>query len=83
MKYIEFATRPEIQAALFKIQTLGPVNRRAFEHLSPERARQLPSHPDNLKRAILINPEWLAQRDASGKSNVEKNVEMWNEFASK
>lgn len=80
MRFIEFATRPEIQAALVEIQPLGPVNMRAFEHLSDERARVLPSYPDNLKKQILLNAEFWSAKDASGKSNLEKNTELWNKF---
>ena len=80
MKFIEFATRPEIQAALVKVQTLGPVNKRAFEHLSDQRARMLPSHPDHLGKQVLLSAEFWAATDSSGKSNIERNAELWNEF---
>ncbi|MBM3524882.1 MAG: ABC transporter substrate-binding protein [Alphaproteobacteria bacterium] len=81
MKFIEFATRPEIQAALVKTQALGPVNRKAFEHLTKERAASLPSHPDHLSKQILLSADYWASTDASGKSNIEKNAELWNRYS--
>jgi putative spermidine/putrescine transport system substrate-binding protein len=78
VKFIEFASRPEPLAALAKRQPLGPVNRRSFEFLPTERARMLPSYPENLAKQVFLNAEWWATTDASGKSNIEKNNEMCN-----
>lgn len=58
MKFIEFATRPEIQAALVKIQPLGPVNLKTFDYLTEDEARILPSHPDHLDKQVLLNAEF-------------------------
>lgn len=80
MKFIEFATRPEIQAALVKIQPLGPVNLKAFEHLTEAEGRALPSHPENLKQQVILDAGFWASAASDGKSNIEKNQEMWNRF---
>ena len=80
MKFIEFATRPEIQAALVKVQPLGPVNLKAFDHLEDAHARTLPSHPENLKKQVFLSADFWAASDSDGKSNIEKNQEMWNRF---
>ncbi|WP_407151128.1 ABC transporter substrate-binding protein [Bradyrhizobium sp. ORS 86] len=77
-KFIEFASRPESQAGVIKYQVLGPLNRRAFELIPPERAKLLPTYPENLAHAIKLNPAWWAETDASGKTNLEKNNAMWN-----
>nr|NIS43691.1 ABC transporter substrate-binding protein [Desulfuromonadales bacterium] len=81
MKFIEFATRPEIQAAMVELQLLGPVNLKSFDHLSQERAEQLPSYPANLEKQVFLNADFWASSDAEGKSNVEKNQEMWNRWS--
>ena len=81
MKFIEFATRPEVQAALVKTQALGPVNLKAFDHLDPARAKVLPSYPENLKKQVFLNADWWSKSDASGKSNLQKNQEMWNRWS--
>lgn len=81
MKFIEYATRPEVQAAMVKLQLLGPVNLKAFDHLSQERAKALPSYPDNLKKQVFLSADFWASKDESGKSMVEKNQEMWNRWS--
>ena len=81
MKFIEFATLPEIQAAMVELQLLGPVNLKAFDHLSPERAEKLPSYPANLEKQVFLSADFWASTDADGKSMVEKNQEMWNRWS--
>jgi len=81
MKFIEYATRPEIQADMVKLQLLGPVNLKAFDHLSQERAQALPSYPENLKKQVFLSADFWASTDENGKSMVEKNQEMWNRWS--
>ncbi len=80
LKFIEFVSRPEPLAELCKVQLLGPANRRAFDFMPVERARMLPSYPENLQKQVLLNPMWWAETDASGKTNLERNNELWNRF---
>ncbi len=80
MKFIEFATRPEIQAALVQIQPLGPVNIAAFEHIPADVAAELPSAPDNLAQQVVLNAAWWAEVGEDGKTNLERNAEMWAAF---
>lgn len=83
MKFIALASRAEPLANLCKQLPFGPVNHRSFEFMTPEQARRLASYPDNLRKQVWINAEWWAKTDASGKSNVEKNLEMWNAWITK
>jgi putative spermidine/putrescine transport system substrate-binding protein len=80
MKFIEFATRPEIQAALVQLQPLGPVNLAAFEHVPEDVAVTLPSHPENLDKQVVLNAAWWAETGEDGQSNLERNAEMWNRW---
>ena len=57
----------------FKLYDLIPV----------ERARILPGHPANIDSLVFINAKWWAQKDESGKSNMVKNIEMWNRWVLK
>jgi putative spermidine/putrescine transport system substrate-binding protein len=77
-KFIEFASRPEIQAAFVKLQALGPLNKKAFDMIPEDRAKLLPTYPDNLAKAVALDSVWWAKKDASGKSNLAINNAMWN-----
>ena len=81
MKFIEFATRPEIQAAMVELQLLGPVNLKAFDHLPAERAEKLPSFPANLEKQVFLGAEFWAAAGDDGVSNVEKNQKMWDRWS--
>jgi putative spermidine/putrescine transport system substrate-binding protein len=79
-KFIEFATRADRQAAFFQAFPEGPTNRNAFKLLPDELGRKLPSHPDNVAKALPINAQWYNERGADGKSNAERMRERWNEW---
>lgn len=83
LKFIEYASRAESQARFVKLQALGPLNKKAFQMIPPERAKLLPTYPENLEKSIPLSAEWWAETDSSGKSNLEKNLEMWNDFSLK
>lgn len=78
LKYIEFASRPEIQAALATRFLAGPLNKKAVELIPVDRAKLLPSYPENKAKTVASNPAWWAEKDTSGKSNVEINDLLWN-----
>jgi putative spermidine/putrescine transport system substrate-binding protein len=80
VKFIEFATRGDRGAALAKLQPVGPVSKSSFDMLPPERAAILPGNPSNVGKLVFINSAWWAATDASGKTNIERNVEMWNKW---
>ncbi|MEX3950635.1 ABC transporter substrate-binding protein [Paraburkholderia sp. EG287A] len=79
LKFIEFASRAEPLAALCRAVPYGPPNRRSLDLLPAEIARQLPTHPDNLKLQFKLNAEWWAQR-SQGRTNLERNTDMWNNW---
>lgn len=77
-KFIEFASRPESQAALAQLFVIGPLNKKAFDLLPSERAKLLPTYPENLAKTALMSRGWWAQKESSGKSNRDINNAMWN-----
>jgi len=77
-KFIEFASRAESQAALAKRYVVGPLNKRAFDFIPPDRAMLLPTYPENKAKTIPVDPTWWAKKNASGKSNLEVNNALWN-----
>jgi putative spermidine/putrescine transport system substrate-binding protein len=81
MEFLRFTIRPDIQAAMARLQPLGPSNAKAFEFLSPERARQLPTYPENLDKQIYVDATFWAATNEAGKSNTDRNAELWSRFA--
>ena len=82
MKFIDFATKAEQQAAWAKLIPFGPTNKRAITLLTDERARKLINYPEYLPKMVAVNEDWWKQKDArTGKTNVERNLDMWNVFS--
>ena len=80
MRFLAFASQAEHQANFAKLAPWGPVNRDAFKFIPPERAAQLPTAPQNMKTAFLSKGEWWAQKDSSGRTNLERYVRAWNSW---
>lgn len=57
-KFVQFCMRPEQQAIYSSIVANGPSNKRAFEHLSAERAAILPTSPENFKGLAKLDSAW-------------------------
>ncbi|MBA7689554.1 Spermidine/putrescine-binding periplasmic protein [subsurface metagenome] len=70
-KFLAFASRPKGQAVHAKLLAYGPVNRAAFDLLSTEEARKLPSYPENKNKQFMMNGKWY-------RNNAEKVIELWN-----
>jgi putative spermidine/putrescine transport system substrate-binding protein len=79
-KFIEFASRPESQAAFVKLQVLGPLNKKALDLIPEARVKLLPTYPENMAKTIPVNASWWINKDASGKSHLESNNALWNEW---
>ena len=81
VRFIEFASQPEPQAAFAKLQLYGPTNTKAFDLIPEERAALLPGSPAIADKQIWVDFDfWAAIDEATGMSNVEKNVSIWNEW---
>ena len=73
MKCLEFHLQAKNQAEHALGINYGPVNMRAFEYIPPERARGLPSSPENLKKQFVIDNKWHGE-------NMNKVIEDWNNW---
>ena len=79
MKFLSYLSKnPEAHARLAAIMPVGPVIKRSVELLDARTASLIPNSPDNLKRAVIYNRGYWAQRGPSGKTNVEEYVARWN-----
>jgi putative spermidine/putrescine transport system substrate-binding protein len=66
MKVINVMLDPKNQATAASMIDYGPVNPKAFETgiIPSDRAKRLPSAPENLKQQALLDPAWYATDDA-------------------
>jgi putative spermidine/putrescine transport system substrate-binding protein len=75
-RFIDFASRADRQAAFSNTFPLGPVNRRAFENISSERAQQLNTSPENFRKQLLLSAQYWAD-------NEQAVVERFNQWLGK
>jgi len=71
MKFIAWSTQPKPQAAIANEIPYGPVNQKAFEFISAQAAKDMPTAPENAKRQLMVDPVWWGEH-----RNVL--VERWN-----
>ena len=75
-KVLEFASRPEQQAALAK-HAIGTVNKEALALLSPAELAHMPSAPANFGLQSQLRPdEWL-KPGKQGKTVYDDNLARW------
>ena len=79
-KLLAFVARPESQARMAEIIAYGPPNKKAFDHIKPEVAKNLPTNPAYRDNMILKDDAWWVAEGAPGKSNRELVIEKWEEW---
>ena len=63
-RLVKFFARPDRQAARAIVLGSAPSNPKALATVPPDRARQLPTAPENLSRMLASNDDWwLASRE--------------------
>lgn len=80
MRFIQYISSAKAQAEFFAIYPNGPTNNGAFKYLTAEQAAKLPTSPEYFSKEIVVNAEWWAATDGSGKTNRDKVVERWNKW---
>jgi len=60
MEVINYVIQDEVQERLLPIGTYGPVSSAAAAKATPEQARFMVTHPDNVANAVLYNDEEVA-----------------------
>ena len=71
MLFIAFASQADRQAEFARQIPYGPLNTKAFTHLSKEDAAQLPTAPDNLKIQLSSDSEWWGK-------HLNQMEDRWN-----
>ena len=72
-KLMDFALRPESQAAIFSRQIRGPSNRKALELMSPEVLAKVPNSAEHMATGFRRNALWWNE-------NLEKVGQRWAEW---
>jgi putative spermidine/putrescine transport system substrate-binding protein len=84
MKFIAFTSMAKQQAAMSNAFPYGAVNKHAYKLISPSRAKELPSSPENAKKQFVFNVEWWTEiNPATGKTNLETSKLMWDKWVLK
>lgn len=76
VKFVNAALDPEIQANFPAYIDYGPANPAAYDtgKITPERAAELPSSPENAAMQVLISTEWWASAEG------DDAMARWAEF---
>ena len=72
-KFVRFCMRPEQQAIYSNIVANGPTNTKAFEFISPERSKILPTSAENVKGLQMSDAVWWAANIAP----VQERFQDW------
>lgn len=70
-QFIKFCANAKRQAEFVSKLSYGPTNPKAYDYIPKERARYLPTAPDNLKRMVQSSTEWWGK-------NKEAAIERFN-----
>jgi len=58
MKFINYASQAKPQADLLTVMPYGPANTKAFDYMTEDFAKSLPTHEENLPLQFLIDSQW-------------------------
>ena len=86
MKFIAFASRAQVQAALAEKFPYGPANLEAAKYVKPETRPKLNTSPENFKKQVMINWDWYIAKnlDPTGeKQNRQILMDEWQSWVLK
>ena len=72
-EFVKFCADPERQAAYTSKLAYGPTNPKAYDYISAERAKFLPTAPDNFARMMLADQAWWGEH----KEEAERRFNEW------
>jgi putative spermidine/putrescine transport system substrate-binding protein len=73
MKFIRFTANAKRQAEFVAKLAYGPTNPKAYDYISKERAKFLPTAPENFKLMVPSNNDWWGK-------NKEQAIERFNNW---
>lgn len=72
-QFVRFCSDPKAQALFTEILAYGPTNLDAYQTIPAERAKVLPTSPDNLKQMTIANEGWWS----ANRSKVSERFNSW------
>lgn len=72
-EFIAFTRDPQRQAAFTDDLSYGPVHPQAYDYIAPERAKVLPTAPDNIATAVTIDTRYWAREQSA----VQERFNAW------
>jgi putative spermidine/putrescine transport system substrate-binding protein len=79
-RFIEFCSRPDIQAAFVREYPIGAVTPAAHEFVPEDVAEVALSNPDHMAVQVATDTEWWTEVNEDGKTNLELVYEKWAEW---
>ncbi len=73
MKFIEYASRPEVMARQSQYISYGPTTTEAAELVNPDILRDLPTSPANLGNALWVDTVWWADHE----EELTERFQVW------
>ena len=73
MKFIEYASRPEVMARQSQYISYGPTTNEAAELINPDILQHLPTAPANLANALWVDTIWWADRE----EELTERFQVW------
>jgi putative spermidine/putrescine transport system substrate-binding protein len=73
MKFLDIVGRAEYEAVFARLMFYGPQNRKAYDLLSPELAKLMPTYPANEKLAHIVNFEWWSKNLRA----MQRRFQLW------
>lgn len=78
-KFVEFASRPDRQAAFAKAITYSPTNTKAYADIPADRQELLPTSPNHKAVVVSSNKFWNSD-SGNGKPWYEEIVDRWQKW---
>ena len=72
-QFIKFCSAADRQAAYTDVLAYGPTNLDAYKSIPAERAKLLPTSPENLKKMAMANEDWWS----ANRSTVTERFNSW------
>lgn len=79
-KFIQFASRPDRQAAFAKLIAYAPTNKAAYASIPQQRQALLPTSPDHVAQTIASNNAFWSSKAPDGKPWSVEIVNRWQSW---